>query len=224
MQTRQPDTKAAIWDMDGVMVDSAELHFKAWQRLMHELGRSLSYDEFVLTFGRKNADILRELLSPDLTPEQLEELSDRKERYFREQARAGLRAFPGVKELVQKLHRAGYRQAVASSAPPENIDLILSMLKLKPCFSAVVSADDIDRGKPDPQVFLLAAQRLQVPPACALVIEDSVAGVQAAKAAGMSVIAVTNTRTREELREADIVVDSLGEVSVELVDLLISNQ
>lgn len=224
MPRPRADRKAAIWDMDGVIADTAELHFKAWRRLVTELGGSLTYEQFLPTFGRVNADVMRELVPIDLTPEQIGELSDRKERYFREQIGPGFRALPGVVRLVRELHQHGYRQAIASSAPIENVELIVEVLQLKELFSAIVSGQDIVHGKPHPEVFLLAAERLGVLPRRSVVFEDSVAGVEAARAAGMSVIAITNSWTRDALWAADVVVDSVEEVTLSQVDSLIGNR
>ena len=224
MPTPQANSKAAIWDMDGVIADTAELHFTAWKRLVGELGGSLTYEQFLPTFGRVNADVIGELVSMNLTPEQVKELSDRKERYFREQIGPGFRALPGVVRLVGELHQHGYRQAIASSAPLENVELIIEVLQLKGLFSTIVSGQDIVHGKPDPEVFLLAAERLGVPPRRSVVFEDSVAGVEAARAAGMPVIAVTNSWPQEALRAADVVVETMEEVTVSLVDSLIGDQ
>lgn len=220
----QRQSKAAIWDMDGVIVDTKDLHFRAWQRLMGERGETLSYEKWLPTFGRKNADILRELLPTDLPREDIEAMSDRKEVYFREEVGSGVRELPGVRRLLEELRDAGYAQAIGSSAPPENVRLILDMLDLRQFFAATVTGGDISQGKPSPEVFLVAAQRLGVPAKRSVVIEDAVAGVEAARAGGMAVIAVTNTRTREQLWEADVVVDSLEDVTSDMVNSLISAQ
>lgn len=215
------EPKAAIWDLDGVIADTAQLHFRAWRRLAGELGRTLTYEEFLPTFGRRNAEIAGKLLPPTLTPDQVAKLTERKERYFRELIGPDFQAAPGVVKLVQQLHEHGYRQAIASSAPLANVKLILKRLHLAHCFSAVVSSEDATLGKPDPQVFLLAAWRLRVSPSRSVVFEDSVAGVEAARAAGMAVIAIANSWPREALHEADIIVASLEEVTVSTLDSLI---
>ena len=222
--TKGTTIRAAIWDVDGVIVDSRDMHFRAWQRLLGEMGRTLTYEAFLPTFGRKNADILRGLIGGELTDDQVEELAERKERYFREAIKPDLHPLPGVRELVDDFNRAGFRQAVASSAPPENVDLILETLHLAQNFSVRVSADDIDQGKPNPQVFLLAAQRLGVPPRRCVVIEDSVPGVQAGRAANMVVIAVTTTSPREDLREANLIVPSLEEVDAATAEALLDDE
>lgn len=214
--------QAVIWDLDGVIVDTEKAHFKAWVRLFHELGRSLSYEEFLPTFGRKNADILQGLLGRDVPPSEMMPLWEKKESYFREEAH-GLRPFSGVKRLLSCAQTEGYLQAIGSSAPLENIVLLLDKLGFLDYFASIVSAEDILRGKPDPEVFLLAARRLGVAPGQCVVIEDAVAGIQAAKAAGMAAIAVTNSRSRQELAQGDLVVASVAEVGVDVLERLLAS-
>ena len=123
---------------------------------------------------------------------------------------------PGGLELLAGLHAAGFRLALGSSAPPENVELVIERLELGRWLDAVVTGRDVTRGKPDPQVFLLAAERLGVPPARCVVIEDAPVGIAAARAAGMAAVALASTgRTRESLAAADLVIDRLDELSPE---------
>jgi beta-phosphoglucomutase len=203
-----------VWDLDGVLVNSGAAHHAAWQALGGEINRPFTDEDFVRTFGMANPDIFR--VTWGITdPADVRTWSDRKEGLFRDQARA-LHPLPGAVELVQALRAAGWRQAIGSSAPQANITLLLDVLGLTGLLDAIVSGDDITRGKPDPQGFLLAFERLGIPPARGFVIEDAVAGVQAGKAAGAQVIAVTTTRARADLiaAGADRVVDALTELSV----------
>jgi beta-phosphoglucomutase len=216
---------AVIWDVDGTLVDTAELHFRAWEALARDLGRPFTRADFAATFGRRNPDILQELFPGAFTDVRMAELADRKEELYRAAARGGVELLPGVRELLAGLHAAGFRQAVGSSAPRANLDLILSLTRTEPFFQAVVSSEDTQRGKPDPQVFLVAAERLRVPPARCVVVEDAVAGVQAAKAGGMKCIAVTFVGHHPEpaLRAAgaDLVVNTLEQVTVPAVRRLL---
>jgi beta-phosphoglucomutase len=208
---------AVVWDLDGVLVDSGEAHRAAWIALGREINRPFTDADFLRTFGMANPDIFR--VTWDITdPTDVAAWSERKETLFRDQARA-LHPLPGAVELVRALRAAGWRQAIGSSAPRANITLLLDVLGLAGQFDAIVSGDDITRGKPDPQGFLLAFERLGVPPARGFVIEDAVAGVQAGKAAGAQVIAVTTTRVRADLLAAgaDRVVDHLTELNVPLL-------
>ena len=212
---------AVVWDMDGTLVDTADLHFAAWVQLAQELDRTFTRADFAATFGRRNPEILRYLFGDHLTDPEVAGLGERKENYYRSAAQHGVELLPGVRSLVEALHAAGFKQAIGSSAPRGNLDLILQLTGIKPYLEAIVAMEDTQRGKPDPQVFLVAAFKLGVPPARALVLEDAVAGVEAAKAAGMRCIAVTfvghHSADRLKAAGADLVVPTLEQVSVQTV-------
>ncbi|GER83672.1 beta-phosphoglucomutase [Thermogemmatispora aurantia] len=214
--------RAVIWDLDGVIIDSAQAHFRAWQRLAQEEGWRLSEEEFRATFGMRNDRIIP-LLWGEMPPERIRALSERKEAYFRELVRQNPQslALPGALELLQAVHEAGIAQALASSTPPENIALISELLGLQRYLQVLISGEMVERGKPAPDIFLKAAEALQVPPSACVVIEDAVAGIEAAHAAGMRCLAVATTREPEALYEADLVVRSLSEVNVERLRALI---
>lgn len=208
--------QAVIWDLDGVIIDSAQEHRQAWLRMAREEGFSMSDADFWATFGKRNDDIMNFLWGP-LAPERIKMMADKKETYFREIVRKTARPLPGSIELMRGLHEAGYRQALATSTPPENIELIGEVLGLKRYLSKLVSGETVARGKPAPDIFLKAAQELDAAPAVCLIIEDAVAGVQAAHAAGMRCIAVAGNRDLPGLREAELMVRSLTEVDVATV-------
>jgi beta-phosphoglucomutase len=219
------NSRAVIWDVDGTLVDTAELHFQAWEKVARQLGKPFTRADFAATFGRRNPEILDQLFGNELSEQDVADLGFLKEELYRAAARMGVDLLPGVRPLLQGLHAAGFLQAVGSSAPRQNLDLILSMTQTDKFFDAVVSSEDTQRGKPDPQVFLVAAAKLGVPPSRSLVIEDAVAGVQAAKAAGMKCIAVrfVGHHSEEKLgvAGADRVVETLEKVSVQTVRQLL---
>ncbi len=208
--------QAVIWDLDGVIIDSANEHRLAWQRLAREEGVKMTDEDFWATFGKRNDDILAIVWGP-LSPEQVKTLANRKEVYFRELIRETAQALPGAMKLMSELHEAGFRQALASSAPVENIELISEVLGLGRYLSALVSGETVPRGKPAPDIFLAAAKALNVAPEYCVVIEDAVAGVEAAHAAGMRCIAVAGDRDLPGLRKAELMVKTLEEVDVERV-------
>lgn len=211
--------EAVIWDLDGVIIDSAEEHRQAWLRMAREEGLPMSDADFWATFGKRNDDIMT-MLWGSLPPQRIKNMADKKEMYFREIVQHTARPLPGSMELMRGLHDAGYRQALASSTPPENIELISEVLGLKRYLSKLVSGEAVARGKPAPDIFLKAAQELDAVPDVCLVIEDAVAGVQAAHAAGMRCIAVAGNRDLPGLREAELMVRSLTEVDVATVRAL----
>ncbi|MGI9060046.1 MAG: HAD family hydrolase [Ktedonobacteraceae bacterium] len=211
--------QAVIWDMDGVIIDSAEEHRLAWQRLAREEGVPFTDTDFWATFGKRNDDIFA-IQWGTLPPQQVKLLADRKENYFRELIRKTAAPLPGSIELMRSLHEAGFRQALASSAPIENIQLISDALGLERYLTALVSGETVPHGKPAPDIFLKAAQALAIEPPYCLVIEDAVAGVQAAHAAGMRCISVAGNRDLPGLRQAELMAKSLTEVDVERVRTL----
>jgi beta-phosphoglucomutase len=213
---------AVIWDVDGTLVDTAELHFAAWSALAREINQPFSRADFTATFGKRNPEIIHQLYGDRFSEQETVRLGRRKEELYRAAARQqGVKLLPGVTSLLRELSEAGYPQAIGSSAPRENLDLILQLTGTAHFFSALVSAEDTERGKPDPQVFLVAADRLGIPPPRCLVMEDAPAGVQAAKAGGMKCIAVSFVGHHSDaaLKQAgaDLVVKTLEQVSVEII-------
>ncbi len=208
--------QAVIWDLDGVIIDSANDHRLAWKRLALEEDVKMTDEDFWATFGKRNDDIFATLWG-SLSAEQAKTLADRKEAYFRELVRESAAPLPGAMELMSGLHAGGFAQALASSTPIENIELISEVLGLKRYLSVLVSGETVPRGKPAPDTFLAAARALNVPPERSLVIEDAVAGVEAAHAAGMRCIAVAGDRDLPGLRKAELMVRTLEEVNVERI-------
>ena len=208
--------QAVIWDLDGVIIDSADEHRRAWQRLAREEGINFSDADFWATFGKRNDDIIP-LYWKNISTQQLQALAARKELYFREFIREAAAPLPGSMELMRGMHEMGFPQALATSTPLENIQLIKELLHLDHYLSALVSGESVARGKPAPDIFLKAANELHMPPSLCLVIEDAVAGVQAALAAGMRCISVAGERDLPGLRAADLVVRDLTALDVERV-------
>jgi len=199
--------RAVLWDMDGTLVDSAEYHWQAWRDSMSLEGFPVTHGQFLSSFGQRNDSILRRWLGEKATPELIERIGNAKESLYRQHVREhGIAPLPGALEWVNLLHRQGWKQAIASAAPRANIETILDVLHASTCFQAIVSADDVRRGKPDPEVFLMAASKVGVAPKYCVVVEDAEHGVEAARSAGMKSIGIS--RDGKQLR-ADIVVQSL---------------
>lgn len=195
---------AILWDLDGTLADTEQAHYVAWQSLCRDYGRELSWDEFKPTFGLGNSDILHMLIDQALEEPDLEQLSRRKEALFREGTGGMVAAMPGALALVAHLQALGIQQAIASSAPMENITFVLQALGLQGTFAALVSRWQVPRGKPFPDIFLRAAEEVHTPPGRCVVLEDAPAGVQAGKAAGMRTIALISTWPEQALAAADL--------------------
>ncbi|MGQ9573330.1 MAG: HAD family hydrolase [Dehalococcoidia bacterium] len=206
-------TEAVLWDLDGVLVDTAPFHFQAWQELFRSLGKGFSEADFRRTFGLRNDAILKDILG-ELTPAEVERLAGRKEGLYREKVAGRVTAMPGAVELLRRLQREGRKMAIVSSTPRGNVRVVLRSLGLEGLFAVVVAEEDAPKGKPDPQGFLVAAEKLGVEAAECVVIEDAPGGVEAAKRAGMHCIGLASSRPRETLAAADLVVDSLEEEAV----------
>ncbi len=200
-----------IFDMDGVLVDTGWAHRQAWYDLAAQEGLTMSDEFFRRTFGMQNAAILP-MLRPGIPTAEMERLSDWKEQRYRNLMQEHLQLARGAEALLKDLKRHGFHLAIGSSAPPENLDIFWTRLSLSDYFDARVTKEEITESKPSPETFLKAARKLSLPPACCAVVEDAVQGVQAARAAGMPVVAITTTRSREDLAQADRVVDCLCEL------------
>ncbi|MBN1844151.1 MAG: HAD family phosphatase [Sedimentisphaerales bacterium] len=212
----QAAIRAVIFDLDGVLVDTGPLHKQAWLDLAEREGWSFSEEFFRRTFGMQNKQIIPQLVG-DINPEELERLSDWKEDRFRRISRGRLRLLDGVEALLRDLQEHRFALAVGSSAPRANLEFMLQETQARSFFDAVVCSQDVPRGKPAPDTFVLAAERLGVPAARCVVVEDAVPGVQAARAAGMAVAAITTTRCRQDLAGADLVVDRMAELSADVL-------
>jgi len=215
-------TKAIIWDMDGVIADTAPYHCGAWQEVFQKRGVNFTEDNFKHYFGQRNDTIIRNTLGNELPPSEIEIIAADKEQSYRQRVKKNIRALPGAIRLIKSLKGYGFLQALASSAPAENIQLVLHGLDIESFFQAIVSGREVKEGKPSPQCFLLAAKRLGVKPQNCIVIEDAVAGVAAAKSGGMRCIAVTNTHPKANLSKADLIVDTLETIMVGDLDNLLN--
>lgn len=203
------NSRGVLWDLDGTLVDSTELHWVAWRDAMAAEGVPITREMFEATFGWKNDPILRRWLGEGAAEERKLRIADEKEHAYRSALRAqGLSPLAGAREWVERLHSEGWRQAIASSAPLANIEAVLEVTDLGHDFEAIVSAEDVTAGKPDPTVFLLAAEKLALAPDRAVVVEDAEAGVEGARRAGMKCIGV-NPKLR---LQADVYVRSLADL------------
>jgi len=211
--------RAVLWDMDGTLVDSEDLHRRAWRDTMADEGISIPHDQFLSSFGQRNDSIIPLWLGAGAAPERVQKIERAKEDRFRRIVRdAGVLPLPGAVAWVKCLSESGWLQAVASSAPRANVDAVRGEMGIASDFQAIVSAEDVRQGKPDPEVFLLAASRLGTPPNRCVVVEDAAAGLEGARRAGMFRIGVNRSDPR---LVADIVVASLDQLEAYAFDKLV---
>ena len=211
--------KAVLWDLDGTLVDSSDHHWVAWRDTVGAEGFELTYAQFLESFGQKNDRIIRGWLGQETTDDVIRRIGDAKEAEYRRLAlERGVTALPGAIEWVDRLRRDGWRQAIASSAPRQNVEVILQALRLETYIDAIASAEDVTAGKPDPQVFLAAASRLNAPATRCVVVEDAAAGIEAARRAGMRCIGVSRTGSLD----GDVSVGSLADLLPDAFERLLA--
>jgi beta-phosphoglucomutase len=202
-------TRGVLWDLDGTLVDSGDYHWRSWREVMTAERFDLTYRQFLDSFGQRNDTILTKWLGDETPADDVRRIGDAKEARYRElAAQDGLIALPGAIEWVKALRAAGWVQAIASSAPRANVDVMIRAVGIAEDLDVVVSAEDVTAGKPDPQVFLAAARGLGLPPHRCVVVEDAAAGIEAARRGGMKSIGVSKTT---ELA-ADLFVRSLTDL------------
>jgi HAD superfamily hydrolase (TIGR01509 family) len=212
-------TKSVLWDLDGTLVDSEQYHWLAWRDSMAAEGVTLTHQQFLKTFGLRNDAIVPQWI-PGVTPERIAQIANAKEQLYRGLVReGGLEPLPGARHWTERLAQEGWGQAIASSAPRENVDAVLAVIGLAAYFQVIVSAEDVTLGKPDPQVFLTAAARLGSAPAQSIVVEDAPAGIEAARRAGMASIGV---RRNGSPLPADLAVSSLTDLPPDAFSRLLS--
>ncbi len=210
-----------IFDWDGVVIDSSDHHIEGWRRLAKEEKLDFPEHLFKQSFGMKNLEIIPHLWKWTSDPAEIRRLDLKKEGMYRDIMREnGLVALPGVGAILDVLAARSVPCAIGSSAPLANITTGLEILGFGAYFSAIVSGEDVRLGKPSPQIFLEAARRLDARPPQCVVFEDAKVGVAAGKAAGMTVVAITNTYPAHELAGADLIVDSLERISIEGLERL----
>lgn len=213
--------RAVIFDMDGVLVDSMHVHWLAWKEAFAAFGIDIAPEDFAKTPGMTVEPVIRLLGGERFTRAQIDDIIEKQEKAFQRILSEDFPSIPGVSKLIKSLDEAGWRMSVGTSGPMANLRLVLDHIPEGYRIKTYVVCEDVVNGKPDPEVFLKAAERMGTKPAETVVIEDSFVGLQAAKKGGFLAVALTTTHPMEELKSmADLVVDSLEKLSPEVLELL----
>ena len=216
--------EAVLWDMDGVIADTADYHYNAWREVLAERGVTLTRADFMKLFGQRHDTIIKFALGDKLPPEEFDKINARKQSIYRRNVAQNIVPLPGAVALIKALKKYHIKTAIGSSAVQANIDVILQGLGIEKDFQAIVPGTEVAEGKPSPLIFQLAAKKLGVKPANCVVIEDAIAGVAAAKSAGMKCLAVTNSHPTQSLKDADLIVDTLEKVDINTLKALFDKE
>ena len=215
-------SRAVLWDMDGTLIDSEQFHWVSWRNTLANEGIAITREQFLSSFGQRNDSIIPRWLGTTATPERIERIANSKEELYRQLVRRdGISPLPGVANWVRRLHREGWLQAIASAAPRANIEAVLEALSATHIFQGIVSAEDVHRGKPDPEVYLAAAARVRVSPDQCIVVEDAAAGVEGARRARMRSVGVSHNGAH---LPADVVVQSLEFLGWDAFEMLLEGR
>jgi beta-phosphoglucomutase family hydrolase len=204
---------AVIFDMDGVIVDNMEYHKAAWKKFIHKYAPNTDLEKFSRHFGKTNADLIKILFSQPLKQDRIHRLAEEKEAIYRNLYKPFIAPTPGLVPFLEKLKNEKKEMIVATSAPTTNVDFVLDQTALRPYFKTIVDSSQVKKGKPDPEIYCLAAAQTKQPPSRCLVFEDSYPGIASAKSAGMKVIGVATTYSAEKLKGADKVIGDFTEIS-----------
>ena len=208
-------TYAVIFDMDGVIVDNMKYHKKAWEMFLKMHAPEMDVEEFSMHFGKVNKDLLKIVFQKEVSEEEESRFGDEKEALYRELYAEDVVPTEGLVGFLKELNENGVKVAVASAAPKINVDFVFERTGLRQYFDASIDANDVTRGKPDPEIYLKAAEKLNCLPAVCLVFEDSMPGIQAGRNAGMKVIGVATSHPAEKLKETEFVIKDITEKNVE---------
>lgn len=216
--------RGVIFDMDGVLVDSFEPHRESWRVLARELGKPFTDEQFAATFGRTSREIIRMLFGGAYSDAEVKRLDDRKEACYRELIRGRIPEMPGAASLLRRLHGSRTRLAIGSSGPTANVRLVIEEMQLGGLLDAVVTGGDVQKGKPDPQVFSLAVEQLGLEPSSCVVVEDAPVGIKAAHRAGCAAVGLAGSHSAASLFAAEHVVSKLDEITDELLEAVIARR
>jgi beta-phosphoglucomutase len=210
-------THAVIFDMDGVIVDNMKYHKKAWEMFLKMHAPEMDVEEFSMHFGKVNKDLLKIVFQREISDEEESRFGEEKEAFYRELYAEDIAPTEGLVGFLKELNENGVKAAVASAAPKINVDFVFEKTGLRQYFDVSIDANDVTRGKPDPEIYLKAAEKLNCHPEACLVFEDSMPGIQAGRNAGMKVIGVATSHPAEILKETELVIKDFTDVNIETV-------
>lgn len=213
---------AVLFDMDGVLVDNKEVHTESWGEFCNAHHIQVTRKELESLFGKTNRDYLRYLFKREITDEEVLTYKIEKEGIYRDLFSKTIKPVKGLPTFLEDLKKNGVKIAVGTSGPMDNVRFVIESTNIQGYFEAIVCEEDLKKGKPDPEVYLKAAQKVNTEPGRCIVIEDSVVGIKSGKNAGMKVIALTTTNEAEALTEADLIVKNFTELSYEKALALIN--
>jgi beta-phosphoglucomutase family hydrolase len=210
-------TYAAIFDMDGVIVDNMKYHKKAWEMFLKKHVPGMDVEEFSKHFGKVNKDLLKIVFKREVSKEEESRLGEEKEALYREIYADDISPVEGLVGFLKELNENGVKAAVASAAPKINVDFVFEKTGLRQYFDVSIDANDVTHGKPDPEIYLKAAEKLNCLPEACLVFEDSIPGIQAGRNAGMKVIGVATSHPAEKLIDTELVIMDFTEINMDIV-------
>jgi len=214
---------AVIFDMDGVIVNNSEYHTQAWHAFCDKYAGPLTEEDFRLhILGRNNRDTLSYIFKRDMTDEEINQYGEEKESLYRELYTPHIKATPHLYDFLELLRKNNINTSIATSADRPNVDFVLNALDIREYFSSITDTSAVTHSKPDPEIYLAAAQTISYGPSRCIVIEDTVSGIRAGKAAGMKVIAITTTHGKEDLQEADFIIDDFDQLSSDTLRRLLA--
>ena len=212
---------AILFDMDGVIVLSNPFHKKAWKQFFKKHGFGLTEDDLKShVYGKINSEILKYYFS-DISSEKIREYAEEKESLYRDLISNDMKSPDNLSRFLGLLAKNDVICAISTSAPSENVDFVLNKLRIRKYFEVIVDDTQVLKGKPDPEIYLKTAGLIDYAPKKCIVIEDSISGIRSGKNAGMKVIAITTTHTREELSEADLIIDDFSELTIDKLNKLV---
>lgn len=216
------ELKAVLFDLDGTLIDNNDVHFKAWKKYLKDNEIQISDEDFKDNIsGRTNQDVIEHIYDKKMSKEEAEKYYLKKEEIYREMYKNDIAPIKGLIEFLKDLKENNVIMAIATSGIQVNIDFMFDNVPIKEYFQVVIDSSDISKGKPDPEIFLVTAEAVKIAPGNCIVFEDSTSGVQSGKAAGMKVVALTTTHTKEELSEADLVINDYTEITYDrLISIL----